>query len=82
MKILRGLLVAGVACLAFASLVLWVFTREEVGSRLMCSDGRVCTEYFSLKDGLGVRWKCPSVGHEQYGLPESCERIGDGCRCH
>ena len=54
----------------------------DVSTRLVCTDGRVCTEHFRLKDGMPVRQECPSRGGEKYGLPDRCERIGDECRCH
>jgi len=81
MKCFRLLLLGLAAFAAFTALTFWFFTREETETRLWCTDGRVCTEYFSLKDGLPVRTVCPAEGNETYDLPERCIRSGDDCSC-
>jgi len=81
MRRLRPLLLGIAAFIVAAGLVFWWFTREETGTRQVCSDGQVCTESFSLKDGLPVRAVCPSTGGEQYGLPDGCTKLGSNCRC-
>ena len=74
--VLAVVALAGVAALAFA----W-FAHGDLDTRLACSGGRLCTEYFSLKDGLTVRAVCPREGSEHFGLRPGCESVGNDCRC-
>ena len=61
--------------------VVWFAVHSETSTRLTCVNGRVCTEYFSLKDGSPVRSVCPREGGEKYPLDPRCERLGDNCQC-
>ncbi len=79
MKRYRALLVGAAIVVALACVFL--FPRQEVGTRVVCTGGQACTEYFSLKDGLPLRAVCPSDGREQYGLGPGCTRLGNDCRC-
>ena len=75
-------LAAGVAALLMiCGGAFWVFKRSDISTRVVCTDGRVCTEYFGLKDGLPVDSVCPSEGGERYPLPDGCTRTGNDCRC-
>jgi hypothetical protein len=75
-------LTAGIASLALiGGGVLWWFSRQDISTRLVCTAGQICTEYFSLKDGLPVRSVCPSEGREKYPLRPGCTRVGGECTC-
>jgi hypothetical protein len=81
MKWFKSLL-GGVAALALlGGGILWWFTRDELSTRVVCTNGQVCTEYFSVKDGLPVRSTCPSEGGEKYPLSVDCIRVGSSCSC-
>ena len=64
---------AGVV-VALSAAILWLFTRREASTRIVCIDGHVCTEHFNLKDGMPIDTVCPSQGGESYPLPEGCTR--------
>lgn len=75
-------LVIGVGTLALGGGgVFWWFTRADISTRAVCTGGQICTESFSLKDGLPVRSVCPSEGGEHDPLPPGCTRIGGDCNC-
>jgi hypothetical protein len=37
-----------------------LFSAADVGTRSVQRDGRTCTEYFFLKDGLPITVRCPA----------------------
>ena len=81
MKHYRALVFAGGTLLAICGGAFRWFTHPDISTRVVCTQGQVCTEYFNLKDGLTIRAVCPSVGGERYGLRHGCERVGSDCRC-
>jgi hypothetical protein len=55
----------GLAAVLLLLVGFW-FTRPELATRQVRYGGQLCTEYFSLKDGMEVRAECPSRGGESY----------------
>ena len=81
MKRLLSLAVTVGGLVVLCGTIFWWFTRREISTMAVCTDGQVCTEYFDLKDGVAFRSLCPSKGGEEYPLPKECTRSGNDCRC-